>query len=187
MSRTDSEQQSNNGAENLFLQDIYLITSKIVGHACAGLGHYPSQTGLDDYVHEIIELLIKDDRQVLRSFDHRSKPQAWLYIIARRHILRRLQKQSRVESLENMPTDSSTFVVPPDQEGKLLANERIGILRATFGKLTEHERKLLILWLQERSRDEIAKEMGIKKESVSREINAVIKKFQRIVEEGYGI
>ena len=187
MSRTDSQEHANNDVENLFLQNICPIIPKVIGQVCARLGHYPSQTELDDYVQEIIESLIEDDRHVLLSFDRRSKPQTWLYTIARRHILRLLQKQSKMESLDDMPADSSVFIVQPDQEKRLIAKEMGAIYQAAFSKLSKREQKLLILWLQERSIEEIAIEMGIKKRSVSREIIVVINKLQRIVRKDYGI
>jgi len=187
MSRTDSQQLANNDAENLFLQDIFPIISKVVGQACADLGHYPGQAELDDYVQEINELLIENDCYVLLSFDHRSKLETWLYTIVRRRVLRRLQKQSRMESLDDMPPGSSIFIVQPDQEKTLFTKEMEAISQAAFIKLTKREQKLLILWLLELSRMEIAKEMGIKKESVSPKINAVMKKLQRIVGENNGI
>jgi len=187
MSRTDSQEYASNDVENMFLQDIYPIIPKVIGQACAGLGHYPGQIELDDIVQEINESLLEDDRHVLLSFDRRSTPRTWLYTIARRHILHRLQKKSKMESLDNMAPNSSIFIVHPDQEKTLLAKELDAILQAALSKLTGHEQKLLTLWLQKRSRDEIAKEMWIKKESVSPEINAVIKKLQRIVGEDYGI
>lgn len=187
MSRTNSQEHANNDVENMFLQNICLIIPKVVSQACAGLSHYPSQTELDDYVQEINKSFLEGDRRCLRSFAHRSKPQTWLYTIASRHILHGLQKQSKVESLDDIPPDSPTFIVQPDQEKTLLAKEMEAILQAAFSKLTGHEQKLLTLWLQDQSRQEIAKEMGIKKQSVSREKNAVIKKLQRIVGEDNGI
>lgn len=181
MSGRDS-QENLNDVENMFLQHIHPLIPKVVGQACANLGHYPGQAELDDFVQDISELLLENDHRSLRSFSHRSKLETWLYTITRRRILRQLQEQSRMESL-----DSSTFIVQPDQEKRLLAKEIEVIFQAAFSKLTKREQKLLVLRLYERSRDEIAIEMGIKKESVSREINAVIKKLQRIIGEDYGI
>ena len=186
MPQADSQEHSNNVLEILFLQVIQPIIPKVVGQACAGLGHYPSQTELDDYVQEISELLLENDRHVLHSFHHRSKPQTWLYTIARRHILHQLQKHSRQESLDDMPPDSSIFVIQPDQEKRLLAKEMVVILHAALNKLTKRERKLLTLLLQERSIEEIAKEMRIKKRSVSREVIAVTDRLQKVVRKGNG-
>jgi RNA polymerase sigma factor (sigma-70 family) len=157
----------------MFLQDIHPIIPKVVGQVCAGLGRYLSQTEFEDFVQEINESLLEDDRHVLLSFDRRSTPRTWLYTIARRHILHRLQKKSKMESLDNMAPNSSIFIVHPDQEKTLLAKELDAILQAALSKLTNRERNLLVLWLQERSREEIAKGMGIKKKSVSPEINAL--------------
>jgi RNA polymerase sigma factor (sigma-70 family) len=187
MLQTDSQESTNNDLEKQFLQNIHPIIPKVVVQACAGLGHYPSQIELDDFVQEINELLLEDDWRVLRSFGHRSKSQRWLYTIARRHILHRLQERSKMESLDNMPPDSSIFIFQPDQEKGLLAKEREAILLVAFSKLTEHERKLLVLWLQGRSIEEIAKERGIKNRSVSREIIATKKKLQRIIREDCAI
>src|SRR6266508_2844005 len=168
MSRMDSQEYVNDDVESMILQDICPIIPKVVGQACAGLGRYPGQTELEDFVQDINELLLEDDRHVLRSFDHHSKPQTWLYTIARRHILHQLQGRSKMESLDDMPPDSSIFIVQPDQEKRLLAKEMEAILKAAFSKLTEHERKLLAMRLHGRSIEEIAQEMGIKKRSVSR-------------------
>ncbi len=187
MSRTDSEDRANNYVENMFPQEIYHTIPKVISQVCAGLRHYPDQTELDDFVQEIIEAMLEDDRRVLFSFDYRSKLQTWLYTIVRRHILHQLQRRSKNERLDDMSLDSSILIVQPDQENGVFAKEVEAILQAAFGRLTGHERKLLDLWLHERSRDEIAKEMGIKKKSVSREINALIKKLRRIIGENYGV
>jgi RNA polymerase sigma factor (sigma-70 family) len=187
MLQTDSQEHTNNDLEKRFLQNIHPIIPKVVGQACVGLDHYPSQIELYDFVQEIIVLLLEDDWRVLRSFGHRSKPQTWLYTIARRHILHRLQERSKMESLDDILQDSTIFIFQPDQEKKLLAKEKEAILLVGFSKLTKHDRKLLVLWLQGRSIGEIAKELRIKKESVSREIIAVTNKLQRIIREDHEI
>jgi len=181
MSRMDSQEEVKNDVENLFLQNIHLIIPKVVRQACASLGHYPDQAEIDDYVQEINELLLEDNRRVLRSFHHRSKPETYLYTIARRRIIHRLRRRSGIKKLDDMRPDSSIFIVQPDQEKKLLAKEMEAILWEAFSELTERERKLLSLWLQERSIEEIAKEMGVKKRSVSRRIIAVTEKLRRII------
>ncbi|MGH9850201.1 MAG: hypothetical protein ACREBD_10115 [Blastocatellia bacterium] len=78
-----------------------------------------------------------------------------------------------------LPPDS--FIVQPDQEQKLLAKERGEMAQAAICMLTDHDQKLLGLWRQEWSVKEIAEEMRIKNRSVSREINAVIKRLQEII------
>ncbi|HEX5085776.1 MAG TPA: sigma-70 family RNA polymerase sigma factor, partial [Blastocatellia bacterium] len=185
MFQRDLQGHADNNVENLYLQDIYHLVPKVVGQVCASLGHYPGQAGLDDYIQEISMLLLENDRRALRSFDHRSKLQTWLYVITKRHILHRLQKWSKMESLDDIPQHSSNFIVQPKQEEKLFRGEMRAILEAAFSKLTAHEQKLLALWLREMSIKEIAKEMGIKKRSVSRERNTIIKKLQKIVIEDH--
>ncbi len=90
-----------------------------------------------------------------------------------------------MERLDDIPPDSSTFIVQPDQEKRLLAEEMEAILQAAFSRLTGHERKLLFLWFQELSVEEMSKEMGIKKRSISREIIAVIEKLRKIIRDNH--
>jgi RNA polymerase sigma factor (sigma-70 family) len=108
-----------------------------------------------------------------------------LFTIAKRHILRCLREQERIESLENKLLDS--FIVPQHQEEKALLKERKKILHAAFRKLPERKQKLLGLWLQEQKRKETAEEMEIKTKSVSVEKAVLIKMLQRIIRDDYAI
>jgi RNA polymerase sigma factor (sigma-70 family) len=184
MSCTISQDSATSDLEKWFLQDIHPLIPMVVSQACADLGHYPGQLELNDFVQGINVLLLRGS---LRSFGHRSKVQTWLYTIARRHILRQLQERSKTESLDDMPFDSSIFMVQPDQEKRLFAKEKAAILQAALSQLTRREQKLLGLRLQERSVEEIAKEMGIKRRSVSRRIIAVTEKLQRIARENRSV
>jgi RNA polymerase sigma factor (sigma-70 family) len=92
--------------------------------------------------------------------------------------MRRLKAQKRELPLEDLPPDS--FTTQPDQEEKLISEEKEKLLHVAIGKLTERERKLLSLTLQGLNAKEIAKEMGIKKESVYPERSAMMKKLQKI-------
>ncbi len=181
MPGTDSPEPANNDVEKLFLQDILPIVPAVVGQACAKLNYHPGQTELDGLVQRVVLLLIDEDYRVLRSFDRRSEPQTWLFTIARRYILRRLREQGRIVSLDDMPPDSFTF--QPDQEEWLLAKEREELLQAAYNKLSKREQKLYRLLSQPSlTAAEIARTMGIKRESVYKEKQRLIKKIQKIIE-----
>lgn len=177
MPKSDSPTPANSDIEQLFLDIIPLIPA-VVRQSCQSLNHHPDQMEFDGLVSRIVMLLMDDDFHALHSFDNRSDPQTWLFTIAKRLIMRRLKAQKRELSLEDLPPDS--FITQPDQEEKLISEEKEKLLQVAIGKLTERERKLLSLTLQGLNAKEIAKEMGIKKESVYPERSAMMKKLQKI-------
>jgi DNA-directed RNA polymerase specialized sigma24 family protein len=83
-----------------------------------------------------------------------------------------------LESLEYLLPDS--IIIRPNFDEELLSKERDVQLQEAVQRLTKHDQILVNLWRQGNSIEEIAKEMGIKKRSVSREISAVVKKLKRI-------
>lgn len=177
MPKSDSPTPANSDIEQLFL-DIIPLIPVVVRQACQSLNHHPDQMEFDGLVSRITLLLLDKDFHTLRSFANDSKPQTWLHTIARRYILQLLQRRKRETPLEDLPPDS--FTTQPSQEEVLLWEEREELAQAAIGKLTERERKLLSLTLQGLNAKEIAKEMGIKKESVYPERSAMMKKLQKI-------
>ena len=181
MPKSDSPEPAISETEQLFL-DIVPRIPIAVRQACKSLSHYPDQLEFDGFVSRIVMLLMDDDFHALRSFDNRSEPQTWLFKIATRLIMRRLKAQKRELPLEDSP--SSSFITQPDQEEKLISEEREKLLMAAVGELTEHEQKLFYLITQGLKSEEIAKELKIKKESVYRERSALIEKLQNTVNLG---
>ena len=177
MPKSDSPTPANSDIEQLFLDIIPLIPT-VVRQACQSLNHHPDQMEFDGLVSRIVMLLMDDDFHALRSFDNRSEPQTWLFTVAKRLIMRRLKAQKRELSLEDLPPDS--FTTQPDQEKKLISEEKEKLLHVAIGKLTEREQKLFDLILQGAKAEEIAKELGIRRESVYPMKSALIKKLQKI-------
>jgi RNA polymerase sigma-70 factor (ECF subfamily) len=177
MPKSNSPEIAISDIEQLFLDAIPLIPP-VVRQACQSLNHHPNPLEFDGFVSRIVMLLLDNDFHTLRSFDNRSELQTWLFMIAKRLILRRLKAQKRELPLEDLPPDS--FTTQPVQKEKLIWEEEEKLLQAAIGKLTERERKLLDLILQGVEAEEIAKEMGIKKESVYAKKSALIKKLKRL-------
>jgi len=177
MPKSNSPKPAISEIEQLFLDTIPLIPA-VVRQSCQSLNHHPNQMEFDGFISRIVMLLMDDDFHALRSFDNRSEPQTWLFTIAKRLILRRLKEQKWELPLEDSP--SSSFITQPDQEEKLISEENGKRLLAAVSNLTERERKLFGLMLQGARAEEIAKEMGIQKESVYAKKSALIKKLQKI-------
>ncbi len=177
MPKPDSPEPAISEIEQLFLDTIPLIPP-VVRQACQSLNHHPNQMEFDGFASRIMMLLMDNDFHTLRSFGNGSKPQTWLFTIAKRLILRRLKEQKRELPLEDLPPDS--FTTQPVQEEKLIWEEEEKLLQAAVSKLAKGERKLFGLMLQGVKAEEIAKELGIKKESVYPKKSALIKKLQKI-------
>lgn len=177
MPKSDSPTPANSDMEQLFLDIIPLIPA-VVRQACQSLNHHPDQMEFDGLVSRITLLLLDKDFHTLRSFGNDSKPQTWLFTIAKRLIRRRLKAQKRELPLEDLPPDS--FTTQPDQEKKLISEEKEKLLHVVIGKLTERERKLFDLILQGVKAEEMAKELGIRRESVYPMKSALIKKLQKV-------
>jgi RNA polymerase sigma factor (sigma-70 family) len=173
-----------NDAEEFF-ESIFPVIPKIVHKGCISLGRDPNQMDVDELAQRIGVLLWKDDYRVLRSFKRESLVETWLFTIAKRKIMRWLREQDGMESLEGKPPDS--FIIQQHQEERLLLDERRKILQTAATKLSGRKQELLGLWLQERSREETAEEMGIQRKSVSVEKANLIKALQRIIREGSSI
>ncbi len=157
----------------------------VVRQACSNLKYYPGPVDLDGLEQRVALALIDNDYRVLRSFAHNSEPQTWLYTIAKRKVLQRLQEQKRMSSLEDWLQSELTF--QPEQEQKLISEEnerkRDDILHTALSKLTEYERKLFSLMRQGLKTNEIAKMVGIKKESAYTEISVLKKKLHKFIKE----
>lgn len=177
MPKMDQPEMAISETEKLFLEIIPYIPSS-VRQACQNLNHHPDKMEFDGLVSRIIMLLMDNDFHTLRSFGNGSKPQTWLYTIARRYVLYQLRKRKKEVHLEDLPLDS--FTTQPDQEVKLISEEREKLLQAAISKLTKRERKLFGQILQGAKAEEIAKEMGIKKESVYAKKSVLLRKLEKI-------
>ncbi len=178
MPKSDSQVPASNNMEKLFL-DILPEIPIVVRQACQNLNYRPDQMEFDGLVQRILLLLMDNDFHTLRSFANQSKPQTWLFTIARRYILRVLQKRKRELPLEELPPDA--LVVLSDVEETLLAKERQEILQLLESKLTERELELFGLLQKGQNIERIAEVMKIKRRSASAMKRALIKKLQNII------
>jgi len=173
--------QDNIDPESLF-EEILSNIPLVVHRACHSLGHRPRRMDFEGIVQQVSLLLIDRDYYTLRSFKRLSSLQTWLFTIVRRYLVRQIQRQSREMSLEDLP--KASLSAQPEQEKKLIAEEETKRLSVAVNKLTDRERKLFqLLCMDGLSASEIAKEMGIKLESVYSRRFALIVKVRRMIRE----
>lgn len=174
MPEHDSLQSLASDAEELLAEILSVVCA-----ACNKRDYYPDQSEIEGLASRIAVKLLDKDGRLLRSFEGRSKRRTWLFTIADRFVRRWVRSRKKMMGLDDAPLES--LAIQPDQEERVFSREIREKLLEVFGKLTLREQKLLCLWLQELSAEEIAKEMGIKKESVYREKSALKKKIQRMI------
>lgn len=180
MPKSDSQEPSNDEMREL-LVTMFPDIRVAVGNACRNL-HLPHEDDVNRFTNRIVEKLMEKDYHLLRRFKIGSPSQPWLYQIARRNILHWLKEEKRKVSFEDAPPDS--FVSPPDQEQALLRKENAARLQAALARLTKRQRLLFRLICQGLSAEKIAKKTGIKKESVGPMRDVLIKRLQKLLEEG---
>jgi len=172
-------EQNNSDPTNLFAEILPHIPY-VVDQACHSLGYYPRQMDFEDLVQQVILLLIDRDYYNLRLFKHLSLPRTWLFAVVRHHLNRQIPRQNSEVSLEYLQPDSLSF--QPEQENKLIDEERTKQLAIALKGLTDRKQRLFrLLCSDELSASEVAREMGIKTESVYQRRIAVIRKLRKMI------
>lgn len=178
MPKTDLLDPKTKDLERLYEEMLPHIPT-VVGQVCATLNYYPGQMELEAIAQRLRFSLWENGYRRLGSFKGKSAPQTWLFKVAIRDIRRRLQKQSRMVSLEEMLPDS--FVTQPDQESELLKQERWKILLAAIAQLTEGQQRLFYLMRDGLSDPEIARRLRIKVTSLRVKRSNLLSKLKEMV------
>lgn len=161
MPHYDSQTPDAPDIEQLFKRLSSLIP-KAVRYACRINRHPTNQDEINDLSQEIRLLMLDNDYEKLRSFNHCSSPETWLSAVVRHHVRRYLQrqrKQGEAVSLEEMAPDSLTC--PPVQEKMLISEDERMAFWTFVRSLPARKRQLMELTLQGLKTEEIAKEMRI--------------------------
>lgn len=183
MPGTDSQEPANNDMEKLLEEALRHIPT-VVHQVCTSLDHYPDQVELKRFAQQVRYMLWEDNYRRLRSFKHQSDLPTWLYKVVKRHIKDQLRKQIRMVSLKDLLPDF--FVSQPNQEEKLLNEERERILFAAVRKLTPRKQKLFCLMYQGLKDPEIARRMKISVKSTYVEKSNVLSKLRQLVKREIG-
>jgi RNA polymerase sigma factor (sigma-70 family) len=177
---------SSQSPDTLNIKQLIAKVSKAVCCACRFYGYQANRDEVDDFSQDILVTLFNDDGRVLKSFANRSSIETWLYTIVRRtlapHLLRRRWEKENLNDVDDLSPEA--LRCDANQEERLIDKDERKILYAIISRLPNRKRQLMELDLQELKSREIAKEMGIKVESVYRQKSALLKEIQRLIEEG---
>jgi RNA polymerase sigma-70 factor (ECF subfamily) len=125
--------------------------------------YFRNKTDREDNFQEIIYQLWKSfpGLQNLNSIG------SWIYAVSINTSISRLKKESRIEYREKLPDSVDKF----DVIEELSFNENIQRLLHAIYHLNEIDKSIMLLYLEEKSYDEIAEILGISKSNVGVRIN----------------
>jgi RNA polymerase sigma-70 factor, ECF subfamily len=143
------------------------------------LVYFKNKSDRDDNVQEIIYQLWKS----FSNIKHKDSIGSWIYAVSINTSISRVKKVSRIEYRENIPEmpDRSNFI------DVMSMNESLQILLNAIYNLNEVDKSIMLLYLEEKSYDEIAEIIGISKSNVGVRLNRAKETLkQNIKTQSYG-
>lgn len=110
------------------------------------------------------------------NFRNEAKLSTWIYKIALNTALTSLKKEGKNES--NKSISEADFEIPAMES---IENEHINILYQAIQQLTEIEKAIIMLYLDEKNYDEITDIVGISKTNVGVKLNRIKQKLSKII------
>ena len=108
---------------------------------------------------------------------------SWIYAVSINTSISRLKKKTRIEYREELPESMDTY----DIEEKTSRDNDFRSLLQAISNLNEIDKSIMLLYLEEKSYDEIAEILGISKSNVGVRINRakeLLKKTFNLTENG---
>jgi RNA polymerase sigma-70 factor, ECF subfamily len=141
--------------------------------------YFKNSTDREDNFQEILYQLWKSYPE-LRN---KNSLGSWIYAVSINTSILRLKKNSHIEYRENLPDKIDTI----DIDENLFRDENLSMLLRAISHLNEIDKSIMLLYLEEKSYDEIAGILGISKTNVGVRINrakVLLKKTLNITENG---
>ena len=170
--------------DELDIEQLIAKVSKAVRSVCRSYNYQANQDEVEDLSQDILVTLFKDSGRVLQSFDNRSSIDTWLYTIVRRglrsYLLKRRWEKENLSNVDGLSPETLRYKA--NQEESLIYDDKRKSLQAIISSLPDRKRQLMELELQDLKSSEIAREMGIKIESVYHQKSALLKEIQSLIE-----
>jgi RNA polymerase sigma-70 factor (ECF subfamily) len=127
------------------------------------LVYFRNKADMEDNFQEIMYQLWKS----FPGLQDRNSIGSWIYAVSINTSISRLKKESRIEYREKLPDSIDKF----DLIEELSLNENLQMLLHAIYHLNEIDKSIMLLYLEEKSYDEIAEIIGISKSNVGVRIN----------------
>jgi RNA polymerase sigma-70 factor (ECF subfamily) len=141
--------------------------------------YFKNSTDREDNFQEILYQLWKSYPE-LRNKDSIG---SWIYAVSINTSISRLKKKTRIEYREELPESMDTY----DIEEEISRDNNFRLLLQAISNLNEIDKSIMLLYLEEKSYDEIAEILGISKSNVGVRINRakeLLKKTLNLSENG---
>ncbi len=125
--------------------------------------YFRSQSDREDNFQEIVYQLWKS----FPGLHDREKIGSWIYAVSINTSISKIRKESRMEYREEMPDITDRI----DIAEEMALNERYRLLLEAIYNLNQIDKTIMLLYLEERSYDEISDIIGITKSNVGVRIN----------------
>lgn len=125
--------------------------------------YFRNKSDRDDNFQEIIYQLWKS----FPGLQNKNSLGSWIYAVSINTSISKIKKKSRIEYREKLPESNDKF----DIIEELSLNEASQMLLQAIYNLNEIDKPIMLLYLEEKSYDEIAEIIGISKSNVGVRIN----------------
>lgn len=135
------------------------------------LVYFKSKTDQEDNFQEIVYQLWKS----YPKLQNKKSIGSWIYAVSINTSISRIKKEKRIKYQEELPElpDTSNIV------DEMARNESLQLLINAIHNLDEIDKSIMLLYLEEKSYDEIAEIIGISKSNVGVRINRAKKTLKQ--------
>lgn len=133
------------------------------------LVYFKSKTDREDNFQEIVYQLWKS----YPKLQNKNSIGSWIYAVSINSSISKIKKEKRIEYQENVPELPDKL----DIIDEITKNESLQLLVKAIYNLDEIDKSIMLLYLEERSYDEIAEIIGISKSNVGVRINRAKKEL----------
>ncbi len=153
------------------------LLDQAIRQACLHLHHQPTPAEVKRLKQRLVVILLEDDCRRLRTFDpQKGRLESWVRTVAQRYVKQFLGEEKRWLGLEAVPP--KLLIQAPEQEERLLEQERQELLEETLRQLQLLEQKLFELWRQGLTVLQIAKRVKMTSCAVYQRKRGLLKKLQ---------
>lgn len=155
-----------------FYTTFLLPHAAIIIKICRAYTH--TQEDFEDYYQEVC-------LQIWRSKDNfrgQSEWSTWIYRISLNVCLTLLKKQKRKRqhlALDHLPDEAV-------EDSRAFANESLNVLYAAIRQLSEVDRAVILLYLEEKTYQEIAEIMGTNANNIGVRINRIKERLKKLLD-----
>jgi len=139
--------------------------------------YYKNKADQEDAFQEILVNLWK----AYPTFRGESKITTWMYRVALNTVISGFRKASNRVHRNRSDVNISDELVKPEREN--VSNEDIDVLYQSIERLTDIEKAVIMLYMEEKTYDDIAEIMGMTRTNVGVKINRIKKKLQKLYKE----